>query len=112
VPLSAEAQRARRKRLKAQSQPPKFPRRRCANCNNFFLKTRKNKRFCKRECKNEFNRYGSAFGPLKDWLTKFIEQRAKEETVRRTAALEERISQIEEAHKTLRFDFSLMSRED
>lgn len=63
--------------------PAKLPRRRCLNCNGWFLKTRKNKKFCKKECKDEYNRYGSAFGPLKEWIGKLIEKLSKETFERR-----------------------------
>lgn len=53
------------------------------NCNKMYLKTRKNKKFCSRECQTEYGRYGSAFGPLKERLLKLIDQASKENFERR-----------------------------
>lgn len=50
----------------------KIPRRRCKNCNGWYWKTRKNKLFCKKSCKDEYGRYGAAYGPLKAKLEKLI----------------------------------------
>jgi hypothetical protein len=61
----------------------KFPKSRCKNCPKFFPKTRPNREFCSEDCKNEYNRNGSAFGPLRERLTKLIERRTKEETAAR-----------------------------
>jgi hypothetical protein len=54
--------------------------------------TRKNRRFCKRECKDQYHRYGSAFGPLRDWLQKHIERCSKENFDRK---LREMLSSVE-----------------
>jgi hypothetical protein len=86
MPLPPEVRRARRAAAAKLRDPQKFPRRRCANCNKFFLKIRKNKRFCSRGCKTEFARYGSAFGPLKDYLTKLIESASGGEAEKQFAA--------------------------
>lgn len=72
MPLSPRVRRERRA-LAAKDRPPKkYPRKRCANDGTLFFKTRKNKRFCCPECKDEYHRFGSAFGPLRDYLTKLI----------------------------------------
>lgn len=42
--------------------------------------TKPNRKFCSDDCKNEYNRFGAAYGPLKDKLTKLIEQRVREAT--------------------------------
>lgn len=47
-------------------------RKRCENCPKFFEKKRSWQRFCSKECKNQFNKNGSAYGKLKDTLTKLI----------------------------------------
>lgn len=77
--LSPQVRRERRAQAAKYREAKKIPRRRCLNCNGWFLKTRKNKKFCKPECQQEYNRYGSAFGPLKDYLTKLIATASKEE---------------------------------
>ena len=84
--LSPQVRRERRAQAKKYREPKKFPRRRCWNCDGWFLKTRKNKRFCKASCKDEYNRHGSAFGPLKDYLTKLIQTASKEEAAKQFAA--------------------------
>jgi len=76
--LSPQVRRERRAYARKLAEPKKLPRRRCLNCNGWFEKTRKNKKFCRKECKDEYNRYGSAFGPLKEWLAKYIEKASKE----------------------------------
>jgi hypothetical protein len=63
----------------------KFPKQRCKNCPKFFPKTRRNRAFCSAQCKKEFHEHGSAFGPLKDRLTKLIEQHSKEEAANQFA---------------------------
>lgn len=47
-------------------------RKRCENCPKFFEKKRSWQRFCSKECKDQFNKNGSAYGKLKDTLTKLI----------------------------------------
>lgn len=79
MPLPPEVRRERRAAAKRADPDQEFPRRHCHNCNAWYRKTRKNKRFCSKECKEEFRRYGSAFGPLKTWLTKLIEESSKGE---------------------------------
>ena len=47
-------------------------RKRCENCPKFFEKMRKWQRFCSKECKDQFHKNGSAYGKLRDTLTKLI----------------------------------------
>lgn len=47
-------------------------RRRCRNCGELFEPKRSWQHFCREACKAEFHRYGSAFGPLKERLTKLV----------------------------------------
>ena len=84
--LSPQVRRERRALAARYREPKKFPRRRCDNDGKWYLKTRKNKRFCSKACKDEYNRYGSAFGPLRDYLTKLIGKASKEEVARAFAA--------------------------
>ncbi|MBF6570486.1 MAG: hypothetical protein IVW54_16590 [Candidatus Binataceae bacterium] len=77
MPLRPEVRRERRAALAKTRPPKKLRRRRCLNDGVLFPMTRKNRRFCKRECKDEYHRYGSAFGPLRDWLQKRIDQASK-----------------------------------
>ena len=78
MPLPAAIRRERRKFNQKFEEKKKHPRRRCKNCEGWFDKTRKNKVYCKPQCKTEFNRYGSAFGPLKSFLLKKIEEMSRE----------------------------------
>ena len=76
MPLSPEAQRARRAKLK-QAQPDRKPRKRsCLNCDKRFLVTRpKNnppQRFCSPACRKEFDYFGCAFRPLHLKLEKLV----------------------------------------
>src|SRR5271154_2023750 len=50
----------------------KFPKKRCLNCDKKFEKTKPNRKFCKQDCKDEYNRHGSAFGPLKTRLERIV----------------------------------------
>ncbi len=45
---------------------------RCENCPKFFDKKTKWQRFCSKECKDQYHNYGSAYGKLRDTLTKLI----------------------------------------
>ena len=86
MPLSPEAQRKRREKLKKlginyrnmSRELKKYPRRRCKNCDAPFLKTRKNKLYCKKQCADEYNKFGSAYGPLKRKIEAMIERKATE----------------------------------
>ena len=91
MPLSPEGQRKRRAAIRAQAEPEKKRRKRCDNCGGFFYRNRKNQRFCKKQCKDEFHRCGSAFGPLKDWLLKQVREMAFDHF----RLLEERIRKLE-----------------
>lgn len=76
-------------------------RRRCDNCSELFPRTRRWQRFCCAECKNEFHRHGSAFGPLKDKLTKLVRslvQQMIEPVVK--AEVEARVAEAERRIKT------------
>jgi hypothetical protein len=73
MPLSAKAQAERRARLKKFEPPKKIPRRRCANCDKPFPKTKPNRKFCGKQCKREYEQNGgTAFGPLKTRLEKLV----------------------------------------
>lgn len=78
MPSRPEVRRERRAALRQLAPPKKRRRKRCDNCGSFFPKKRKDQRFCKKECKDQFHHYGSAFGPLRDWLLKHIERCSKE----------------------------------
>jgi hypothetical protein len=84
--LSPKVRRERRALAARYREPKKFTRRRCDNCGKFYLKTRDNKKYCSLQCKDEFNRHGSAFGPLKDYLTKLIKKESKEAAAAQFAA--------------------------
>jgi hypothetical protein len=73
MPLSAKAQAERRARLKKFETPKKIPRRRCANCDKPFPRTKPNRKFCGKQCKREYEQNGgTAFGPLKTRLEKLV----------------------------------------
>jgi len=74
MPLDAKAQRERRARLKAKYPPQKkkFSRKRCLNCPKFFELTQPTRKFCSPACKDEYNHYGGAYGPLKQRIEKII----------------------------------------
>jgi hypothetical protein len=86
MPLPPDVRRARRAEASRNKERPEIRRHACLNDGKLYWKTRPNKKFCSRKCKEEFNRYGSAFGPLRDWLTKLIEKNAKGEAVRQFTA--------------------------
>lgn len=55
-----------------------FKRRRCENCNALYQPTREDQRFCRKDgdnCRKEFHRYGSSYGPLKTGLHKAIDKK-------------------------------------
>lgn len=64
----------------------KYPRRRCRNCDALYYRTRPHKKFCSIVCKDEYHKYGSAFGPLKTYLTNLIQKAGKEEAARQFEA--------------------------
>lgn len=95
MPLSAKAQAERRARLKRLEEPKKIRRARCANCDKPFPKTKPNRKFCKKECKREYEQNGgTAFGPLKTRLEKLVRQI--------TGALELRLTFFEILEKRVR----------
>jgi hypothetical protein len=56
----------------------KFRQRRCGNCNILYQPVRNNQKFCtknKGQCRKEFHRYGSSYGPLKTGLEKTIDKK-------------------------------------
>lgn len=58
-----------------------FKRRRCENCNALYQPTREDQRFCRKDgdnCRKEFHRYGSSYGPLKTGLHKAIDKKYAE----------------------------------
>jgi hypothetical protein len=44
-----------------------------------FPRTRKDRKFCKEECRKEFHRFGSGYGPIKQALEKLIEKRTRDQ---------------------------------
>ena len=54
--------------------PAKQKRKRCENCNKLFEPKKLWAKFCKDECRKEFHRYGSSYGPLKTGLHKAIDK--------------------------------------
>jgi hypothetical protein len=78
MPLAPEIRRTRRAAAKQFQEQKAAVRRPCKNCDKKFIKIRPNHIFCSTECKNEYSRYGSAFGPLKQFLVKLIEKSAGE----------------------------------
>jgi hypothetical protein len=77
-------------------------RKRCENCNSWMKLDGKNpandkkRRFCKPTCKAEFNRYGSAYGPLKQKLEGLIASTAKIEAAIAIAPLLAKLMDTEE----------------
>lgn len=57
---------------------PKLPRRRCANDNKLFNPKKPWAKFCSDACRKEYNRHGSAFGPMKTGLHKAIDKKYAE----------------------------------
>jgi hypothetical protein len=95
MPLSAKAQAERRARLKRLQDPKKIRRARCANCDKPFPKTKPNRKFCKKECKREYEQNGgTAFGPLKTRLEKLVRQITGALELRHTF-LEKRVTILE-----------------
>jgi hypothetical protein len=71
MPLPPAIRRERREYNKKQD-PPVFPIKRCLNDNKQFRQVKKNKVFCCDACRREYNRFGSAFGPLREKLEKMV----------------------------------------
>ena len=88
MPVSPKRQRelrARRRDVK------EFPLKRCRNCAKGFRQTVPHKVFCSDLCRFEFNRYGSAYGKLKEKLEKLIDKTVRDrvaEVLARLDALE------------------------
>jgi collagenase-like PrtC family protease len=105
MPLPAAVRRDRRAYNKKLN-PPVFPLKRCLNDNKQFRQTRPNRKFCCQKCKDEYNRYGSAFGPLRLKLEKMVHAWMKsyqldidQNIIRLTARLDEisgRLDRMEE----------------
>ncbi len=60
------------------NKPAKQKRKRCENCNKLFEPKKPWSKFCKDECRKEFHRYGSSYGPLKTGLHKAIDKKYAE----------------------------------
>ena len=74
VPLSKTREEAQEPRAPKKT----FKRRRCENCNRLYTPIREDQRFCQHDgdnCRKEFHRYGSSYGPLKTGLHKAIEKK-------------------------------------
>ena len=87
----------RRTRLKQPAAAPAktFGIKKCKNCDRRFVRHRKNQLFCKvlpngepSNCKGEFHRNRSAFGPLKGRIEGFIREQTKD--------LRKRVSELEQ----------------
>ena len=76
--------------------PEKLKKKRCKNCPKFFELTKPNREFCSKKCKQEFHRYGNAFGPLKEKLFKMMAAQAKSEAAAQLVAVNARIDEIDE----------------
>ena len=87
MPVSPKRQRELRARRRDQKE---FPTKRCLNCSHFYKQRVPNKKFCSVECKNEFGRFGAAYGPLKDKLEKLIDKTVRERVAEMEARLEAR----------------------
>jgi hypothetical protein len=92
-----------RKRSSEPAQPKTWGTKKCKNCDRKFIKSRKNQEFCKTapdgtasQCKAEFYRNRSAFGPLKGRIEGFIREQ--------TAPLRKRIAELEAAVTRLQQD--------
>jgi hypothetical protein len=73
-----------RKRSSEPAQPKTWGTKKCKNCDRKFIKSRKNQEFCKTapdgtasQCKAEFYRNRSAFGPLKGRIEGMIREHTK-----------------------------------
>lgn len=72
-----------------------YPRARCMNCPKFFAKTKPHKKFCCRACKDQFNKFGGAYGKLKEKLFAEIHKEVRERTAEQLSALEKRVLELE-----------------
>jgi hypothetical protein len=71
-----------------------YPVKRCANCPKMFRQTRPNRKFCSTKCKDEWFRFGAAFGPLKEKLEGLVHRWMKDYAAK-----------IEEVHRLDRIRF-------
>lgn len=79
MPLPA----ARRREVRASRRDePNYPTKRCLNCPKFFKQTKPHKKFCSMQCKDQFNKFGGAYGKLKEKLFAEIAKQVREETQR------------------------------
>lgn len=86
------------------AQKIKLKRKRCLNCNALFDLTKPNRKFCGTNCKNEFARFGSAFGPLRTHIETMMTKHTKEvraEVVKVAKDLQEAVTRIEAIEKFL-----------
>lgn len=86
---------------RAAARPPR--RRRCRNCGELFHPIKPNQVFCsnaqhRREdggsCKDEYHRFGAAYGPLKDQLERLIARTVARESAARFQGLEARVGEL------------------
>lgn len=62
----------RKRHRERRSKKQKLEPRRCANDNRKFQPKLKIQKFCSDQCRKQFHRYGSSYGPLKTGLEKII----------------------------------------
>ena len=78
---------ARRREVRASRRDePVFEKKRCLNCPKFFPLTKPHRKFCSIPCKDQFNKFGGAYGKLKEKL--FAEIEAQVRAVRKTVFAE------------------------
>ena len=95
--LTPEVRRKRRA-LAARLKDPKPKRRgRCLNCFKLYVDESPNqrKKFCSKQCKEEFRSHGSAFGPLKAKLEKLVHQMATKWIEDRLRPIERRLAEMD-----------------
>lgn len=93
---------ARRREGRASRREEKvYPRARCMNCPKFFAKTKPHKKFCCRACKDQFNKFGGAYGKLKEKLFAEIHKEVRERTAGQLSAFEKRVVELERTVKDL-----------
>ena len=68
------------------------------NCPERFPMTKVNRKFCSDKCRLEYHRYGAAYGPLRDKLTKLIDETIADRYKQDIATLERRVAQLEDIH--------------
>lgn len=57
--------------------------------------TKVNRKFCSDKCRLEYHRYGAAYGPLRDKLTKLIDETIADCYGENLGALEARMDRLE-----------------